>query len=466
MQKTPAQVLIVGAGLAGSEAAWFLAQKGVRVRLVESKTLHLGPAQKQKNFAELVCTNSLKSLDPTSAHGILKHEMRAMGSLVLEVASECQVPADQALAVDRERFGELVTQRLKSHPLIEVEDKIIEDPQLERQAGGHQFVIIACGPLPHPKLESWLKNNFLKDDYYFYDAIAPVVDADSLDTSKMYFKGRHGEGGDYLNVPFNKEEYLKLIEAMVGAQKVAPKNFEEEKFFEACLPIDLMAQRGVETARFSCMKPMGLETPDGHRPYAVLQLRKENLLGSAYNLVGFQTRMTYGEQARVLKMIPGFEQASFLHFGSVHRNSFLYAKSQLNFDLSAKSDSTIYFAGQVTGVEGYTESSSMGLYVAWQILRRLKAMPAVSLPVECAMGALVHYLMTAQRPTPSSINIGLFPEVALTHEMRKSKGKKKAKRELVAQRAKEIFDQFWQNHQEQERPMTIGQSELTAGVQA
>jgi methylenetetrahydrofolate--tRNA-(uracil-5-)-methyltransferase len=440
------KVLIIGAGLAGSEAAMYLARREVSVVLVEAKTIKLNPAQKTPFFGELVCTNSLKSLDPHSAHGLLKAEMLAMGSFIIECAQKHAVPAGDALAVDRDKFSGEITAQLRSHPLIEVVDLEADDPLALAEKFGCQLTIVATGPLTTTPLEAWIQKEISGDEFYFYDAIAPVVDADSLDLSKMYIKDRHKpmeEGGDYLNAPMTKEEYYNFIEQLVLAEKVAPKDFEDWKFFESCLPIDLMAERGKDTARFSCMKPVGLE-PDinGKWPYAVVQLRKENLLGSAYNLVGFQTRLTYKEQVRVFRMIPGFAEASFIHLGSCHRNSFLNARKLLNWDLSSKKYQNVYFAGQITGVEGYTESASMGLYVALQVLRRLKGLEMVTFPKETAMGALVNYIMTIERPSPSNINFGLLPSVELTKEQRKQ-DRKKIKKELVATRAQNIFQTFY-----------------------
>lgn len=440
-----ARVLVIGAGLAGSEAAMFLAKNNIQVVLIEAKTLKLNPAQKIPTFAELVCTNSLKSLDPYSAHGLLKTEMKALGSFIIESAEKHAVPAGDALAVDRDKFSAEITEKLKSHPLIKVVDLEADDPiALQKQFECH-YVIIATGPLTTKKLEEWIIKEVSNDDFYFYDAIAPVVDADTLDVSKMYFKDRHKDieaGGDYLNSAMTKEQYYAFIEELVKAEKVQPKDFEDWKFFESCLPIDLMAERGPDTARFSCMKPVGLE-PDinGKWPFAVVQLRKENLLGSAYNLVGFQTRLTYKEQVRVFRMIPGLEEASFIHLGSCHRNSFLNARKLLDFDLRSKKNPDIYFAGQITGVEGYTESASMGLYVAFQLLRRIKGEAPVSFPVETAMGALVNYIMTIEKPCPSNINFGLLPSIEFTREQKKAGGKK-LKKELVARRAQEVFQTF------------------------
>ena len=439
------KVLVVGAGLAGSEVAHFLASRGIKVILVECKTKQLNPAQKLPLFAELVCTNSLKSKDPHSAHGLLKTEMKAMGSLILEAALHSQVPAGDALAVDRELFSGFITNRLKNHPLIQVIEEEVENPLEFSKKYQANYTVIATGPLTTSPLEKWLQSNLSQEDFYFYDAIAPVVDADSLDYSKLYFKDRHkvpDESADYLNAPFNKEQYLHFIDELTKAQKVPPKNFEEAKFFESCLPVDLMAERGVDTARFSCMKPIGLELPDGGRPYAVVQLRKENLLGSAFNLVGFQTRLTYPEQKRVFQLIPGLEQASFIHLGSVHRNTYLNAKKLLNIDMSSKQYPELYFAGQITGVEGYTESSAMGLYVAHQIFRRIKGEAPIKWPVETCLGAMTHYLMSSDKPVPSNINFGLLPSVELSREDRKAKDKKKRRKELVALQAIEIFQSF------------------------
>ena len=440
------RVLVIGAGLAGSDAAMFLARNGVEVVLIEGKSKKLNPAQKIPTFAELVCTNSLKSLDPYSAHGLLKSEMLEIGSLIITTAKEHAVPAGDALAVDREKFSEAITAKLKAEPLITVIEREAENPLALKEEYNCQYVIIATGPLTSKPLEEWITKELSGNDFYFYDAIAPVVDADSLDVSKMYFKDRHKdmeEGGDYLNSAMTKEQYYAFIEELAKAEKVPPQPFEDWKFFESCLPIDLMAERGPDTARFSCMKPVGLE-PDieGKWPFAVVQLRKENLLGSAYNLVGFQTRLTYKEQVRVFRMIPGLEEASFIHLGSCHRNSFINSGKLLDWDLKSKKFPEVYFAGQITGVEGYTESASMGLYVAFQLLRRIQGKEYIPFPVETAIGALVNYIMTIEKPCPSNINFGLLPSIELTKEQRKNGGKKKVKKELVSKRAIEVFQTF------------------------
>lgn len=459
LQENNIKVLVVGAGLAGSDAAMFLANKGISVVLIERKTLQLNPAQKLKTYAELVCTNSLKSNSPDSAHGLLKLEMEALGSLVLEKAKIAAVPAGDALAVDREQFSGMITDALKNHPNINVVEQSVTDPLETAKEFGCQYTIVATGPLTSEGLEKWINENISKDDFYFYDAIAPVVDASTLDFTKLYYKDRYkevseeeGEQADYLNSPMNKEQYINFITELKNAEKVPSKDFEKYVFFESCLPIDLMAERGEDTARFSCMKPVGLSLEGKDVPYAVVQMRKENLLGSAFNLVGFQTRLTYKEQVRVFRMIPGLEEASFFHLGSVHRNTFLNAKKLLNSDLSSKEFPNLYFAGQITGVEGYTESASMGLYVAWQLYRRILGKEVVDWPVETGMGALVNYIMTSDKPSPSNINFGLLPPVTLNKEQRRDrKGRKKVKKALAAQRAQEVFKKFIVNVEENQQ---------------
>jgi methylenetetrahydrofolate--tRNA-(uracil-5-)-methyltransferase len=440
------KVLVIGAGLAGTEASFYLANNGVKVVLLETKRVKKNPAQKIEDFAELVCTNSLKSKDPNSAHGLIKGEMKIIGSLIVESAYETSVPAGDALAVNREDFSALITKRMEEHENITVIDQEGDDPIKLAKEFECDDVIIATGPLTSDKLSQWILDEVSGDDFYFYDAIAPVVDSDSLDYSKMYFKDRHKDeygDADYLNAPMNEEQYYAFVEELANAEKVPSKDFEDYKFFEACLPVDLMAERGKDTPRFSCMKPIGLKMEDGTEPYAVVQLRKENLLGSAYNLVGFQTRLKYPEQNRVFKMIPGFENASFIHLGSVHRNSYLSASKLLNWDMSSKKHSNVYFAGQITGVEGYTESSSSGLYVAYNLLKKYQGKEFKQWPVETAMGALINYIMTCKKATPSNINFGLIPPVVLNKEQRRDrKTRKKVKKRLASERARESFDAF------------------------
>ncbi len=449
MSDKKSRVLVIGAGLAGSEASHYLANMGVEVVLVESKKIVRNPSQKLDTFAELVCTNSLKSMNPHSGHGLLKTEMKALNSLVLEVGELTAVPAGDALAVNREDFSIEITRRLSENKLITIVEKEASDPEAMMTEYDCDYCIVSSGPLTTTKLEQWILEKLSKDDFYFYDAIAPVVDADSLDYDKLYFKDRHkeeAESADYLNAPFTEQQYYDFVEELVKAEKVPPQNFEDYKFFEACLPVDLMAERGKDTPRFSCMKPIGLKKEGEPEPFAVVQLRKENLLGSAFNLVGFQTRLKYPEQIRVFRMIPGFENATFNHLGSVHRNSFLNSKKLLNFDLSSKEFPRIYFAGQITGVEGYTESSSMGLYVASQVMRKIRGEEPIRWPVETGIGALVNFVMTVPKPVPSSINFGLLPTIKLTKEQRRNKDRKKIKKQLVAEIAHESFKNFHQRY--------------------
>jgi len=443
------KVLIIGAGLAGSDAAFFLAENGIEIVLAECKKLKKGPAQSLHTFGELVCTNSLKSMDPNSGHGLLKTEMEKLNSLVLEVGKKHAVPAGSALAVDRVAFSKEISIILETHENITVINEDVSDPILLAKKHNCEFTIIASGPLTTDNLSRWIKDVITGEDLHFYDSIAPIVDADSLDLEKLYFKDRYEDVEeekipDYLNAPLNKEEYESFVAELIKADKVPAASFEDANYFEACLPVDLMAQRGVDTLRFSCMKPVGLEDANGKRAYAVVQLRRENLAGEAYNLVGFQNRLTYSEQVRVFKMIPGFENASFPHLGSVHRNTFLNSRKLLNEDMSSREFPRLYFAGQITGVEGYTESAAMGLYVATQILRKIRGKDAISFPKDTAIGALVNYIMTQEKPRPSNINFGLLPPVTLErHQRRDRKNRKKYKKEIAATRARKSFDDFF-----------------------
>ncbi len=447
------KVLVLGAGLAGCEVASLLAKHHIQVVLVDGKKHQRTKAQSLDTYSELVCTNSLKSLKETSGHGMLKREMQQLGSLVLECAYENRVPAGDALAVDVENFSKMITEKLHANPNIEIIDRVVDDPFLLKEEFACDYVVVATGPLPVGNIDNWMKEYIGKQDHYFYDAIAPIVDADSLDTTKMYLKDRHKEfsgEADYLNVPLSKKEYINFIKELESAEKTATKDFENYKFFEGCLPIDVMAERNVDAARYSCLKPIGLEYPDnvtrnGYlRPYGVVQLRKENLLGDAYNLVGLQTRLTRKEQLRVFKMLPGLENASFLRLGSVHRNSYINARKCLDWDLSSKKNNKLYFAGQITGVEGYTESAASGLYVAIQIIRTIGGKSTLNFPKETCIGALINYIMTAPKASPSGINFGLLPsiEVPKTINGVRLKDKKGYKREHVSKRAKEIMDRF------------------------
>jgi len=441
---TDKKVVVIGAGLAGVETALFLAKKGVKVILFESKRVQKNEAQDIDHLAELVCTNSLKSFRDGSAHGILKKEMDALGSEVLKCARQSAVPAGDALAVDRVQFSKLITEQIQKHPMIELKDEVVGNPLEKLEAYNADFVVVSTGPLSLGPITDWIEESLSKKDLYFYDAIAPVIDADSINMDEVYFKNRHSdslEDADYLNIPLNKDQYEEFVADLIESDKVPAQNFEDFKFFEACLPIDEMAQRGVDTLRYSCMKPIGLEY-EGTRPYAVIQLRKENLLGSAFNIVGFQNRLKYGEQTRVLRKLPGLKEAVFLKLGSIHRNTFLDSKNLLDFDLSSKEFKKLHFAGQITGVEGYTESAAMGLYVAWQIHRKLSGLETREWPKQTAIGALVNYVQTNPKPVPSSINFGLLPKVELSKEQRRSRERAKIKKNLAAQIALNSLNEF------------------------
>ncbi|MBF0312725.1 MAG: methylenetetrahydrofolate--tRNA-(uracil(54)-C(5))-methyltransferase (FADH(2)-oxidizing) TrmFO [Oligoflexia bacterium] len=413
--KTNCTVLVVGAGLAGSECAWYLANRGIDVVLLESKKLAPNPAQTMSDsFAELVCSNSLKSLRPETPHGILKHEMRTLGSLVLKAAELHRVPAGDALAVYREGFSQEITSALRSHPRITIFDKVVSNPLHEAREHGCEVVVVASGPLTLDPLSEWMATHLgAEDDLYFYDAIAPIIATDSIDPKeeRLFWQGRFKEDSDYLNIPLARDEYYAFVEELKSAKKVPARNFEEYHFFEGCMPIDAMAMRGDDCLRCACLKPSGLS-----KSFAVVQLRKENLQADALNLVGFQTRLTFPEQERVFRTLPGLVNAKFLRFGQVHRNTYVNAKKVLNIDLSSKKIPTLYLAGQITGVEGYTESAMCGLYVGFQIARRLlekeQSYPALW-PLTSATGALINYLMTSphKRPMPSNVNQALFPPV-------------------------------------------------------
>ena len=443
------RVVVIGAGLAGCECSYFLAQSGIEVILYEAKDQKPTEAQTLSGFAELVCTNSLKSMDPNSGHGLLKSEMEKLNSIIVKLAKIHAVPAGDALAVNRADFSNGITKLIEDHPRIKTIKELASNPLELKEKWNANYVVVATGPLNHEGFTNWLKENLTADDFYFYDAIAPVVDADSLDYTKLYFKDRHkdeNERADYLNAPMDKEQYEHFIKELIGSKKVPPKKFEKYCFFESCLPVDTMAERGVDTPRFSCMKPIGLEK-NGEMPYAVVQLRKENLLGDAYNLVGFQNKLTHGEQKRVFRMIPGLEEADFLHLGSVHRNNFINTKKLLNRDLSSKKYPDLYFSGQITGVEGYTESAASGLYVGWQILRRFQEKEFVSWPIETAIGALVNYIHTWVKPRPSNINFGIMPPVSLNKEQRKDrKNKKRIKKSIASDRARDSLNAFLEKY--------------------
>jgi len=427
------EIIIIGGGLAGSEAAWQAAKRGCRVLLHEMKPKVFSPAHHSPLLAELVCSNSLRSDVVTSAVGLLKEEMRQLGSLIMEAAERTKVPAGKALAVDREQFAAHISRRIEEEPLISIiREEVAGIPPPDPHGG---IIILATGPLTSEKLSLSLQQLAGQEQLAFYDAIAPIVEADSLDRNIVYRASRYESGpGDYLNCPMNAEQYHFFIAALDGAEKVALKSFEKLKYFEGCLPIEVMLERGVDTLRFGPMKPVGLPDPrTGRDPYAVVQLRKEDREETYYNMVGFQTKLTYGEQRRVFRLIPGMEQAEFVRLGSIHRNTFVCAPKLLAPTLQFHTRPDLLLAGQLTGVEGYVESTAMGLVAGINGARLLKKQRPLVPPPETALGALINHL-TATEPKrfqPSNINFGLFPTLGRKIP-KKVRGEHYAARSLAA----------------------------------
>lgn len=422
-------IVIIGGGLAGCEAAWQAANRGAKVTIYEMRPKEMTQAHKTGGLAELVCSNSLGSVDVKSAPGILKEEMRRLNSLVIRVADQVRVPAGSALAVDREQFSLKITQALESHSNIRILREEIDEIPTDC------LCIIATGPLTSNKLSKSIAQLTRSNHLYFYDAISPILDADSINMNIAFRASRYDKGGeDYLNCPMDEATYEKFYDALLTAEKVQPKEFEKTPYFEACLPIEVMAARGKKTMQFGPLKPVGLEDPKtGLRPYAVVQLRTENAHRTCYNMVGFQTKLTYGEQKRVFRMIPGLEQAEFLRFGSLHRNTFINSPELLLNTLQFKGRETLFFAGQLVGVEGYTESAAMGGLAGINTARALAGLPLLPPPQTTAHGCLSSYITTADARhfQPINANFGLFPPLA-------SKVRdKERKRELISQRALE-----------------------------
>lgn len=426
MNKT---ITVVGGGLAGSECALQLAHMGFKVDLYEMRDQVMTPAHKTHFFAELVCSNSFGSISEGSAPHQLKWEAEALGSFVLKSAKMAQVPAGQALAMDRDVFAKQVTEWIQAHPNIHVINKEVKSiDDLPRPC------VIATGPLTNPSLSESLQSHFGGDFLYFFDAIAPIIDADSINTDIAWKADRYDKGTpDYYNCPFNKEQFLKFINAIKEARKIEPKDFEKTGFFEGCMPIEVMVDRGIHTLRFGPMKPVGLINPKtGKTEYAIVQLRQDNKEATAYNMVGFQTRMAYGEQTRIFRMIPGLENAEFLKLGSIHRNLFINTPTLLNTDFSSKKDPWLFFAGQITGVEGYFESTCIGLLVAKYLNQKISDKPFSPPPRASAMGSLVEAITDITRAKhfqPTNINFGLFPPLT---EVFKDKKLKKEKQIEIA----------------------------------
>ena len=426
--------MVVGGGLAGCEAAWALAEHGVAVSLHEMRPARQTPAHQTDRLAELVCSNTFKSVEPTNAHGLLKAEMRRLGSLVLQAADATRVPGGAALAVDRVAFAEEVQRRILSHPLI----SLVRGEVTNLPAPG----VVATGPLTSDALSEAITRRLGTQALAFFDAIAPIVATDSLDLSPLFRASRYGKGGgeDYLNAPFTAEEYEAFVAALIAGDQYQPSHeFDRIPYFEGCLPVEEMARRGRDTLRFGPMKPVGLRDPrSGREPFAVVQLRQEDRAGQMWNLVGFQTRLRTAEQQRVFRTIPGLAHAEFLRYGSVHRNSYINAPAALTPHLSARDDPTVLFAGQLTGVEGYTESAATGLLAGINLARLLADEPPRLPPPTTMLGALYRYLQAADpaRFQPMNANFGLLEPLVPPV---KDKGRKK---ELLAARALADIETF------------------------
>lgn len=427
------RVTIVGAGLAGSEAAWQLAQRGIPVRLIEMRPGASTPAHHTAYFAELVCSNSLRAAALTNAVGLLKEEMRRLGSVVMAAADAHRVPAGGALAVDRMGYAAAVTDAVRSHPLIEVvEERVDKIPE-------EGVVIIATGPLTDGALAADIEAFCGGEGLHFYDAAAPIVTKESLDESVVYRASRYGKGeAAYLNCPMNETEYKAFQQALAGAETAEVHGFENKKVFEGCMPIEVMAQRGEDTMRFGPMKPVGLPDPrTGKDPYAVVQLRQDNEEGTLYNIVGFQTHLKWGEQRRVFGMIPGLAHAEFVRYGVMHRNTYIDSPDLLNATMEARKRPGLFFAGQMTGVEGYVESAASGIAAAFGAAARVRGEAPAPFPRETALGSLTHYISHYEGKNfqPMNVNFGLMPPLP-------QRVPKKEKNQKIADRALAALDAF------------------------
>ena len=436
------KVIIVGAGLAGSEAAWQAARLGAEVTLYEMRPVKSTPAHKTAGFAELVCSNSLRGAGMENAVGVLKEEMRRLGSIIMEAADATKVPAGGALAVDRHGFSDYITKAVSEHPQITVIHEELESIPLADDA----ITVIASGPLTAGKLAEDIAARTGNDSLYFYDAAAPIVSLESIDMSKAYRASRYGKGeAAYINCPMTQEEYEAFWTELVHAEKAPTKDFEKEKFFEGCMPVEVMASRGESTLLFGPLKPVGLEHPEtGIRPYAVVQLRQDNSSATLYNIVGFQTHLKWPEQRRVFGMIPGLEHAEFLRYGVMHRNTFLNSPQHMRPTLQLKGTDNLLFAGQMTGVEGYVESASSGLIAGINAARLADGREPLVFPEESCHGALSHYITTSEAKhfQPMNVNFGILPVM----DMRDANGKyikdKKMKKQKLADRALSAIDSF------------------------
>ena len=423
-------ITVIGGGLAGSEAAYQIAQHGQKVRLFEMRPVRQTPAHRTDRLAEIVCSNSLKSDQPYNASWLLKEELRRFGSILLQIADSVRVPAGSALAVDREQFAARVTEVISNQPNIElVREEATDIPN-------EGVIVIASGPLTSERLSQSIRKFCGSEQLYFYDAISPIVDADSIDRSKTYRASRYGKAtDDYVNCPMEREEYTAFYEALLAAESVAIHEFEEAHYFESCLPIEELARRGPDTLRFGPMRPVGLENPaTGRIPHAVVQLRQEDLMRSSYNIVGFQNHLKFTEQKRIFQMIPGLENAEFLRLGQIHRNTYINAPQTLGPTLAARQDARIFFAGQLAGTEGYVENVASGLVAGINAARTSRGEAPITFPAETAIGALCRYVSTPQKHfAPMNINFGLLPSIELPRRTAKTE-----KQRLLCERALEL----------------------------
>lgn len=424
------KVTVVGAGLAGCEAAWQLVKRKIPVRLVEMRSKTSSPAHHSENFAELVCSNSLRSDSLNNAVGILKEEMRHLDSIIMESAKATRVPAGSALAVDRQAFSRRITEQLKQHPLIEVvQEEVTQIPDGP--------CIIASGPLTSDALSKAIQEYTHADYFHFYDAAAPIIEKDSIDFSKAYIKSRYDKGeAAYINCAMSREEFDAFYEELIHAETAQLHEFEDETYFEGCMPFEEMARRGRQTLLFGPMKPVGLERPDGTTPYAVVQLRQDNAVASLYNIVGFQTHLKWGEQKRLLSMIPGLENVSIVRYGVMHRNSYLCAPKVLRPTYQHVQRDDLFFAGQLCGVEGYVESAASGLLAGMNMANLMREKAVVELPDTCVIGSMAHYITHASERyfQPMNANFGIMRLL--------EKVKKKERKEAFANQALSVIDTY------------------------
>lgn len=421
-------VNVIGAGLAGSEAAWQIAKRGVQVRLYEMRPVKQTAAHHTDKFAELVCSNSLRANTLTNAVGVIKEEMRMLDSVIIAAADQCSVPAGGALAVDRHEFAAFVTEKVKNHPLIEViNEEVTEIPE--------GITIIASGPLTSPALAEQIQKLTSEDYLYFYDAAAPIVEKDSINMDKVYLKSRYDKGeAAYLNCPMTEEEFDRFYDALITAEVVPLKEFEKEIYFEGCMPFEVMAARGKKTLLFGPMKPVGLEDPKtGKIPYAVVQLRQDDAAGTLYNIVGFQTHLKWGPQKEVLQLIPGLENVEIVRYGVMHRNTFINSPRVLKPTYQLQNNDQLFFAGQMTGVEGYVESAGSGLIAGINAAKMALGEEVVTVPHESALGSMARYITEADPKNfqPMNVNFGLFPPLSKRYKTKEERGSKHAERALA-----------------------------------